>query len=193
MFHTHGRALFSILFYKTVIDPDVDILIVVHMKLPKDLFANVGKFGYTVSMWVKIGEGTFEHSALFEADLKGGYPMTRIGANLIARINANGYSDVLAGMLKTTGERDVWQHVAYSVSPEGIQVYLNGMLIGKEEKDISECFKKKAGGIYDAADVYIGSGNIWGDEECQDLLVDDIHIYSGAISAAQAQELAFAM
>ncbi len=161
-----------------------------YLKLPEDLFANIGKFGYTVSMWVKIGEKTFEHSALFEADAKGNYPMTRIEANLIARINANGYSDVLEGMLKTTGERSAWQHVAYTVSPEGIQVYLNGVLIGREEKDISECFKKKAGGIYDAVDVAIGSGHIWGDEDCQELLVDDVRIYNGVISTGIAREIA---
>lgn len=68
-----------------------------YLKLPEDTMSTISTSGYTVAMWTNIGADTFEHSALFEADAAGAYPLTRIGANLIARINANAYSDVMVG------------------------------------------------------------------------------------------------
>lgn len=159
------------------------------LKLPENTLKDIGPSGYSVAMWTKIGAKTFEHSALFEADAAGAYPLTRIGANLIARINANAYSDVQGTLLTTSGERDVWQHVAYTVDPNGIKVYLNGKLVGEEEKDIADCFKKNKTGISQAKNVSVGSGFIWDDEDCQDALFDDVMIYNGVLTAAEVAEL----
>lgn len=160
-----------------------------YLKLPEDTLASAGPSGYSVAMWTKIGAETFEHSALFEADAAAAYPLTRIGANLIARINANSYSDVQGALLSTSGERDVWQHVVYTVDPSGIKVYLNGELVGAEAKDISDCFKKNQTGISHAKDVMVGSGFIWGDEDCQNALFDDVCIYDGVLTASDVQAL----
>lgn len=160
-----------------------------YLKLPEDTLKEVGPSGYSVAMWTKIGSETFEHSALFEADAAGAYPLTRIGANLIARINANAYSDVQGALLSTNGERDVWQHVVYTVDPNGIRVYLNGELIGEEEKDLADCFKKNKTGISQAKDVMVGSGAIWGDEDCQNALFDDVMIYNGVLTSAEVAAL----
>lgn len=160
-----------------------------YLKLPADTLKAVSSSGYSVAMWVKIGEETFEHSALFEADAAGAYPLTRIGANLIARINANNYSDVIGSLLSTSGERSVWQHVAYTVDPNGIKVYLNGELVGEEEKNLTDCFKKNASGISRAKDVYVGSGAIWGDEDCQNAQFDDVMVYDGVLAASEVKSL----
>ncbi len=159
------------------------------LRLPEDTLQPVGPSGYSVAMWVKIGEETFEHSALFEADAQADYPLTRIGANLIARINANAYSDVQGSLLTTSGERGVWQHVAYTVDPNGIKVYLNGELVGEEKKDIADCFRKNKTGISQAKDVMVGSGYIWDDEDCQNALFDDVRVYDGVLTAAEVQAL----
>ena len=140
-------------------------------------------------MWVNIGEATFEHSALFEADANNQYPLTRIGANLIARINANAYSDVQGALLTTNGERNVWQHVAYTVDPQGIRVYLNGELIGEETKDLTDCFRKNKTGISQAKNVMVGSGAIWDDEDVEDARFDNVKVYFGALTAAEIQTL----
>lgn len=160
-----------------------------YLSLPEDTLSPVGPAGYTVAMWVNIGEETFEHSALFEADAEAAYPLTRIGANLIARINANAYSDVQGALLTTSGERGVWQHVVYTVDPYGIKVYLNGVLVGEEQKDINDCFKKNKTGISMAKDVMVGSGYIWGDEDCQNALFDDVLVYDGILTAAEVEAL----
>lgn len=160
-----------------------------YLKLPEDTLSSVSTSGYTIAMWVNIGSDTFEHSALFEADANANYPLTRIGANLIARINANNYSDVTNSMLSTNGEREVWQHVAYTVDPQGIKVYLNGELIGQENKDISDCFKKNSTGICRVTDVSVGSGFIWDDEDCRSCLFDDVRIYNGVLTLNEINTL----
>lgn len=160
-----------------------------YLRLPEDTFSEVKPAGYSVAMWVNIGEETFEHSALFEADADAAYPLTRIGANLIARINANAYSDVMGALLTTSGERGVWQHVAYTVDPQGIKVYLNGELVGQEVKDISDCFLNNKTGISQATDVMVGSGYIWDDEDVRDALFDQVQVYCGVLGAEDIQEL----
>ncbi len=160
-----------------------------YLRLPEDTLSSVSTPGYSVAMWVNIGEETFEHSALFEADAAAAYPLTRIGANLIARINANAYSDVQGALLTTSGERGVWQHVVYTVDPYGIKVYLNGELVGEESKDIADCFKKNKTGISQAKDVMVGSGCIWGDEDCQNVRFDDVMVYNGVLTQENVAEL----
>ncbi len=160
-----------------------------YLKLPEDTLSAIRPAGYTVAMWVNIGADTFEHSALFEADADNQYPLTRIGANLIARINANAYSDVQGALLTTSGERDTWQHVVYTVDPLGIRVYLNGELVGEEEKNLAECFKKNKTGISGAKNVYVGSGAIWGDEDVRSAMFDDVAVYFGALTATEVQAL----
>lgn len=160
-----------------------------YLKLPEDTMSTISTSGYTVAMWTNIGADTFEHSALFEADAAGAYPLTRIGANLIARINANAYSDVMGSLLSTNGERDVWQHVAYTVDPQGIKVYLNGELVGEENKDITDCFRKNKTGICQAKDVMVGSGFIWNDEDCRNAMFDDVAVYFGVLTAEEIAEI----
>lgn len=160
-----------------------------YLRLPEDTLSTISTSGYTVAMWTNIGADTFEHSALFEADAAAAYPLTRIGANLIARINANAYSDVMGSLLTTSGEREVWQHVVYTVDPQGIKVYLNGELVGEEQKDITDCFRKNKTGICQAKDVMVGSGYIWNDEDCRNAMFDDVIVYYGVLTADEVAEL----
>ncbi|MFR3321461.1 MAG: LamG-like jellyroll fold domain-containing protein [Lachnospiraceae bacterium] len=149
------------------------------MKLPEDTLSDIKPAGYTVAMWVNIGEATAEHSALFEADANNQYPLTRIGANLIARINANAYSDVQGALLTTNGERGVWQHVAYTVDPQGIRVYLRtAELIGEETKDLTDCFRK-------TRPAFLGRKMSWsaaarsGMTRREDARFDNVNVYFG--------------
>ncbi len=161
-----------------------------YLRLPADTLSDTGTTGFSVAMWVKVGADTWEHSALFEADADANYPLTRIGANLIARINANNaYSDVMNSLLSTDGEREVWEHVVYTADSYGIRVFLNGELVGEEKKDISNCFTKMSAGICGASDVYVGSGYIWDDEDCRDACFDDVRVYRGVLTAEEIQNL----
>ncbi len=157
-----------------------------YLKLPSDTFSTVTTSGYTVSLWANIAAETWDHSAMFEANADGNYPMTRIGANLLARINANGYSDVQGELLQSNGYRGQWEKVVYTVNPKGIRVYLNGKLVGEEKKDLSGCFDdSNAFSIQKASDVAVGTGVIFGDEDIRNGRFDDIKIYSGIMTAEE--------
>ena len=151
-----------------------------YLRLPEDTFKNVTDAGYTVSMWVNLDKATFEHSALFEADAKAAYPMTRVGANLIARINAVDYSDALGNKIVPADE---WHMVVYSVGTKGIKVYLDGELVAEDAKDISGCFNKANDAcIQNATDVMVGSGHIWNDEDVRGGKFDLVKVYNGVFT-----------
>lgn len=162
-----------------------------YLLLPSDIFNDVTGAGYTVSFWTKVGASCMEHSALFEGDAvskgakTGNYPMTRIGANLIGRINANGYSDAEPS---EHGTRDEWEQVTYTVAKNGIKVYLNGKQIVFNEKDIAACFDKSNDyAVQHINHVMVGAGDIWGDEDVRDALFDDVKIYDSAMTAAEVK------
>ena len=94
-------------------------------------------------------------------------------------------------LLTTNGERNVWQHVAYTVDPQGIRVYLNGELIGEETKDLTELLPQKTRrhGISQGENVMVGSGAIWDDEDVEDARFDNVKVYFGALTAAEIQTL----
>lgn len=162
-----------------------------YLALPSDTLKKVNQAGFTVSMWVNASGDTFEHSALFEADQVttektfGQYPMTRIGTNLIGRVNAaNNYSDAIP---KDLLQRGKWQHVIYTVNNNGIKVYLNGQLIVYDEKDISSCLDStKSDSIQKANNVMVGAGAIWNDEDCRNTKFDDIAVYDVAVTEKEA-------
>ena len=165
-----------------------------YLSLPNDVFANVDKAGYTVSLWVNVDSSTWEHSALFEADwltegsTVGTYPMTRIGANLIGRINANEYSDAFPGIdySKLTNK---WQLVTYTVAPDGIKVYLDGNQVVYDKKDISNCFSGRDAAIQNTNHVMVGAGDIWNDEDVRAAMFDDVRIYDTALTSNEVEKL----
>lgn len=165
-----------------------------YLSLPSDVFSNVDKAGYTVSMWVNIDSSTWEHSALFEADWladgasTGTYPMTRIGANLIGRINANDYSDAVPG-LSYSDLTNKWQLVTYTVALNGIKVYLNGNEIVYDKKDISNCFSGQGAAIQNANHVMVGAGDIWTDEDVRNAMFDDVRIYDTALTGSEIKDI----
>jgi len=153
-----------------------------YLRLPSNTFANVTNKGYTISMWINVGASVWEHSALFEANGGGvdQYPLTRMGVNLLSRINAgNAYSDSETTNY-TLGE---WHHVAYSVTSSGIKVYLDGTLTKTTSVGLTNCFNSSlANSIHKATNVCIGSGYIWNDEDIRDAKFDDVRIYDGALT-----------
>ncbi|MCR5415462.1 MAG: family 43 glycosylhydrolase [Pseudobutyrivibrio sp.] len=165
-----------------------------YLSLPGDIFETVDKSGYSVSMWVNIGDSTFEHSALFEADRNSGgstignYPMTRIGANLIGRINANGYADANP-TVAYSDVKGTWKQVTYTVSTTGLNVYLDGQLIGQEKKDLTTPLSGTDTSIQKVNNVMVGAGAIWGDEDCEDVLFDDVRIYDTALTDSEVVDL----
>ncbi len=171
-----------------------------YLLLPSDVLTTVTSAGYTVSMWVNIGADTFGHSALFEANRSGtkdAWPMTRISANLIARINATpgAYSDT-QGFGSTEEEKgspfavNEWHHISYSVSAEGIQLYLDGELNQSTSADLTNCFNSSLNdSIQKAVYTTIGSGRIFDDEDIHEAMFDNVAVYNKALSAVQIKQM----
>ncbi|MCM1258516.1 MAG: leucine-rich repeat protein [Roseburia sp.] len=162
-----------------------------YLKLPDATLANVSAedYGYTVAMWVKCEPGIFEHSALFNAMREGTYPMTRLGVNLIGRINAGPvYIDEPTNEdAHSNAIRDgKWHHVAYSINPKGVQIWLDGKLDASQEKDLTACFNNN---IQNANDVRIGSGSPWKDRDVENAMFDNVVVYNGTMKAEDIQAL----
>jgi arabinan endo-1,5-alpha-L-arabinosidase len=161
-----------------------------YLALPSDTFDGITTDGFTVSMWVNVDQSNpayFEHSALFEANGGGQnqYPLTRMGANLITRINSNGaWSDAFP----TTGlTSNTWSHLTYTIDSAGITVYLNGVEIGKDEENIALCFSDNF--LANMDDVRVGSGNIWGDRDIASAKFDNVAIFNTTLSEADVEAL----
>lgn len=165
-----------------------------YLALPKETFNGITEEGYTVSMWVNVDKndnGYFEHSALFEAskpneDGAPDYPITRISANLFGRINANGaWAD--ATEISKPLEGNKWEYVTYIVNADGIIVYVDGNEVGRQDKDISACFKENFLALM--TDVRIGSGNIWNDKDISNAKFDNVVFYNTALNDKQVEAL----
>ncbi|AOZ93014.1 lipocalin-like domain-containing protein [Paenibacillus crassostreae] len=162
-----------------------------YLALPTDTFDRITSEGYTVSMWVNVDKQNaayWEHSALFEANGGGQdlYPVTRLGANLIARINSNGaWADadaITKGLTSNT-----WHHVTYTIDATGIVVYLDGLIVGKVDKDVAVSFESNF--LAKLIDVRVGSGNIWGDQDIASAKFDNVAIFNTALSEAEVDGL----
>lgn len=165
-----------------------------YLALPKETFNGITEEGYTVSMWVNVDKndnGYFEHSALFEAsktkeDGAPDYPITRISANLFGRINANGaWADATEISKSLKGNK--WEYVTYTVNADGIIVYVDGNEVGRQDKDISACFKDNFLALM--TDVRIGSGNIWNDKDISNAKFDNVALYNVALNDKQVEAL----
>ena len=159
------------------------------LRLPANVFSSVTTDGFTVSMWVNVGTGTSEKSALFEAnsgDSAITSPMTRISAGLSAAVNANAETKTKGSTLN----RNEWRHIAYTVDAKGIRQYVDGKIVDAVSQDLSACFDTSlAESIQKTANAYIGSGLFSGTEDVQDAKFDDVAVYSAALSDEQIAEI----
>ena len=168
-----------------------------YLRLPADVLTTVTNNGYTVSMWANIGAGTFGHSALFEANRSGAknaWPMTRISANLIARINAtqDAFSDTKGIGEDATKPFSVneWHYITYSVDTKGIRLYLDGKLVEATSANLTNCFNASlTDSIQKAEYTTIGSGRIWDDEDVREAMFDNVMIFNMALSDAQVEKM----
>ena len=160
-----------------------------YFRLPADTLSTLSEKGFTVSMWVNASNSTMAQSALFEAnsgDSKPSTPMTRISTNLTCQINAGSYANGSNFELK----RNEWHHVAYSVNPKGLKLYVDGKLVRSASKDLSKCFDATlSDSIQNATNVFVGSGFIYGNEDVRDVKFDDVAVYSAALSTKQISEI----
>ena len=140
-------------------------------------------------MWVNLDksyEKYNEHSALFDASNNQDFPMTRLGANLIGRINSNGaWSDTFNVNKQLTSKK--WEYVTFSVNKYGIVVYINGEEVAREDKDIAKAFENNALSIL--KDVRIGSGSVWTDKDIAYAKFDNVAFYNKALSEKEVLAL----
>jgi arabinan endo-1,5-alpha-L-arabinosidase len=160
-----------------------------YLKLPEETFSNITQDGYTISMWVNVNmddPNYWQHSALFEANDNGSYPITRISANLYGRINANGtYAD--ATIISQGLTSNQWEYVTFTVSPTGIIVYLNGEVVSTADKDISACFSNYF--LANMTNVSVGSGEVWGDQDISAAKFDNVSVFPKALTETEVEVL----
>lgn len=161
-----------------------------YFKLPENTFDNItAEDGYTVSMWINLNKSNpnyWEHSAIFEAKAAIDYPMTRLGANLLGRINSNGaWADTQVGSKQIESRK--WTYVTFTVSGKGIVVYLDGYEVGRDNKDVTASFNENF--LAQMTDVRIASGNIWNDKDLAEAKFDNIEFYKKALSDKQVEAL----
>ena len=161
-----------------------------YFKLPEDTFNNVtAEDGYTVSMWINLNKSNpnyWEHSAIFEAKAAVDYPMTRLGANLLGRINSNGaWADTQVGSKQIESRK--WNYVTFTVSGKGIVVYLDGYEVARDNKDVTASFKDNF--LAQMMDVRVGSGDIWNDKDLAEAKFDNIEVYKKSLNESQVEAL----
>lgn len=160
-----------------------------YLCLPADTFSTVAEDGFTVGMWVNIGEDTLGTSALFEANSGSRTittPMTRINADLSVGIDANVSADSETYAI----DRNEWHHIAYSVDQRGIKLYVDGKIVYALSQNLSECFDASLEEcVQKVQNMRVGSGMFWGTEDVRDVKYDDIAIYNAALSADQVREI----
>lgn len=160
-----------------------------YLGLPSDAFSSVTDDGFTIGMWVNIGNDTQGASALFEANTGSReitYPMTRINADLSASIHANASAESET----YTISRGEWHHIAWSVDAEGMKLYVDGKGVRELSQDLSECFNTSLEKcIQKVENVRVGSGMIKGTEDVRDVKYDDIAVYNAALTADQVKEI----
>lgn len=169
------------------INNTVDARKVNYLALPANTFDGITTAGFTVSMWVYSDPSNFEHSALFEANGGGQdqLPVTRMGVNLITRINSNGaWSDAYASTGLTS---NTWSYLTYTVDGSGISIYLNGVRIGRDDKNVSLSFSNNI--LANMKDVRVGSGNIWGDRDITKAKFDNVAVFNTALTATEVESL----
>lgn len=159
------------------------------LRLPANVFSTVTADGFTVSMWVNIGTGTSEQSALFEANSGSNEivaPMTRISVGLSAAVSANTEA-------KTTGyalKRNEWHHIAYTMDKKALRLYVDGREADVLSEDLSACFDASLEhSIQKTVNAYVGAGLFYGTEDVQDAKFDDVAIYNAALTAEQIEEI----
>lgn len=123
-----------------------------YLKLPSDTFAGITE-GFSIGMWVKT-TGT---TSLFEAT----------GEDVSFAIDSS---------LVDSGE---WTYVMYTVSKNGMAVYVDGKEVASESGDLSEYF---VDGALSNMDIRVGAGQ-------GTVYVDDLTIYGTALSSSEAISL----
>lgn len=157
-----------------------------YLSLPSAMFKNVNTAGFTLSMWVKSGSDS-DDPALFEAKSSSAYdklPMTSIHAGAYADYIS--HEATLTGSLGLAPDKNEWAHIVYTVSPEGIKVYVNGDIRSDNTNAATKPLKAGLANeiISQIDDIRIGSGMMSASYDIPEASFDDIEFYSIALDAA---------
>ncbi|WP_310602600.1 LamG-like jellyroll fold domain-containing protein [Anaerosporobacter sp.] len=160
--------------------------------------------GFTVSAWVKKGSADLGYwGDIFVASNNGNSTMTKLGINMIARINAiNGlddtgeFVDLEDGTLNNEQSYGVindgkWHQVAYTVSNNMIAVYIDCERIASKTLDASTVGATYGSFFNDIPtlnQISFGGNSLWGNPD-PDIngYFDDISFYSKALTTSQLQ------
>jgi arabinan endo-1,5-alpha-L-arabinosidase len=161
--------------------------------------------GFTVSAWVKKGTTDLGYwGDVFAASNNGGSSMTKLGINMIARVNAingeadkNEYVDLEDGSeFNQTSYKTVndgkWHQIAYTVSNNMIATYIDGVKTSSKQLDASTSGATYGSFFNDLSTlnrISFGGNSLWGNPD-PDIngYFDDISVYSKALTTTELKQ-----
>lgn len=163
--------------------------------------------GFTISAWVKKGGADLAYwGDVFAASNNGGNTMTKLGINMIARVNAVNGTDDLGEFVDLEDGSEFnsssysavndggWHQIAYTVSNNMIAAYIDGEKIASKAIDATTAGASYGSFFEDIQtlnQISFGGNSLWGnpvpDPDINGYF-DDITIYSQALTSKQLKE-----
>lgn len=183
------------------------------MTLPEDMLGNLGKDGFTISMWVKPDSSTGSYTKLFDASNSqlgasnnGGTWWTSPDFALATGgevydatlyVGEAGKSTTNCSKLKYDQHltKGAWQHMAVSVSSSAIAVYINGKEISYQDaqqstKAVKDVLPSLFADGYLATMKYASIGqSLYTSDNDFAGEIDDVSFYAGVLDAKQIAKL----
>lgn len=174
-----------------------------YLKLDSNIFKNaINGNGFTITMWMKFdstkvdimddwGHRWADIFVAYNSNAKNKYPMSKLGVNLIARLNNTPSDDSsffdTVDMGNYLGDSN-WHQIAFAFSNSKTYVYVDGKELSVLNLDGSwglntGNFFTESKNLIDT--ICVGGNSLWNEDPDMIAMFDDICIYNVAVSEKQ--------
>lgn len=165
-----------------------------YVDLPADIYQGVtAQTGFTYSFWAKTAGNVASYSrAISSATAANGdeFAFAPYAADKVWNVIFDGTNHSSA-IFETEPTKDVWNYITFTVSTEGIQLYVNGEKVGTTPKTGDEAtFEARLDSMKNLVVNALGktcSG--WPDPDCA-IQLDDVSLYKKALTAKEVAAVA---
>ena len=175
-----------------------------YLQLDENIFKQaITKDAFTVSMWMRFDAASvdinkeFRWADIFVAYDKDGWgklPMTKLGVNLIGRVNNTLRDDRAYFDMEDKGDYladNQWHYIVFSVSEKRTNLYVDGEMISNIS--FNDTPGRFVGDLFTHSKnlidmICIGGNSLWNDDPDMVAYFDDICIYDTELSKQQMQK-----
>ena len=175
-----------------------------YLQLDENIFKEaITKDAFTVSMWMRFDAASvdinkeFRWADIFVAYDKDGWgklPMTKLGVNLIGRVNNTLRDDRAYFDMEDKGDYladNQWHYIVFSVSEKRTNLYVDGEMISNIS--FNDTPGRFVGDLFTHSKnlidmICIGGNSLWNDDPDMVAYFDDICIYDTELSKQQMQK-----